>query len=256
MRVDAAKLVNTHPSVFADLAEKAASALGRWPASAPHACMVEKRLAACLHAVLAHPRFHGAERGSGAADSWLNIHAIWQRCLQNAGTAAAAAVTPCCMSDVHPDRQICCLLSESGLGITPMDAKSVFRHVPARNMVKAICRFRLVRRSPLFHGMELGQTCAHNDDKLYEWILQNHKGHGNAGGSVWGPEGRLFMFQRHFDVYNHCGMAAEDPKALRWRPEKLLVDYTPIVTAAEWVEALCSVEAAERDWLARGPGFR
>ena len=58
--------------------------------------------------------------------------------------------------------------------------------------------------------MELGQTCPTNDDKFYEWVLQNRPGHENDGGLVWGPEGRLFMFQRHFDVYNHRGMSAED----------------------------------------------
>ena len=46
----------------------------------------------------------------------------------------------------------------------PMDAKFVFRHTPSPNMVKAIGRFRLIRRSPLFHGMELGQTCTDNDE--------------------------------------------------------------------------------------------
>ena len=120
-----------------------------------------------------------------------------------------------------------------------------------KNMVKTIHRFRLIRRSPLFHGMELGQTCTHNDDKLYEWILQNHPGHENDGGLAWGPEGRLFMFQRHFDAYNCRGMSAEDPQAMRWRPEKLLVDYTPIVTAADCLDGFCSLEDAERTWLER-----
>ena len=99
--------------------------------------------------------------------------------------------------------------------------------------------------------MELGQTCTDNDDKFYEWILQNRLGHESDGGSVWGPEGRLFLFQRLFDPYNHRGMSAEDPQALRWRPEKLLVDFTPIVTAADWTDAICSLEAAERHWLER-----
>ena len=256
MRIDAAILAHSPPTAFADLAEKAVRVLGRWPTSEPQAPMVERRLAACLHAVLAHPRFHRGDDGSDAAHCWDRIYAIWQRFLAKAGASAAAAVTPCGMSDypphVQPDSSGCnTLLRDIGLDLRPMDAGSVFRHSPAKNMIKAIHRFHLIRRSPLFHGMELGQTCADNDDKLYEWMLQSCAGHENDGGFVWGPEGRLFMFQRHFDVYNHRGMSAEDPQALRWRPEKLLVDYTPMVTSADYMDAFCSLEAAERHWLQR-----
>ena len=251
MRVDAGILAQKPPCLFAELAEKAVSALGRWPTVEPHTSRTEKRLAACLHAVLAHPRFYGAECGTDALESWLKIKGIWQHCLRKDQSLGAAAVTPCCMSEDPADGHIQCLLRNIGLSTPPVDARSIFRHTPAQNMVRAIHRFHLVRRSPLFHGMEIGQTCMHNDDKLYEWILENRRGHDNDGGSVWGPEGRLFMFQLHVDTYNHRGMSAEDPQALRWRPEKLLVDFGPIATASDWVDACCSLEAAERDWLER-----
>jgi hypothetical protein len=266
---DAAVFAHAPPVVFVELAEKTVAALGRWPRPtmlmtpcglAHH--LLERRLAACLHAVLAHPRFHGAERGSNAAVSRARIDEIWQRCLPRTNELPATAVTPCCVSDdpsqgqrvVHGLVQgnvIHGLLQAVGLGLPSVDARIVFRHQPAQNMQKAIRRFQLIRRSPLFHGMELGQTCLDNADKLYEWIIQNHRGHDQDGGAVWGPKGRLFMCQLHFDDYNRTRLAAEDPQAFRWRPEKLLVDYTFIVTAADWTDAFCDLESSERFWLER-----
>ena len=234
-RVDATILAQTPPCAFAHLAEQAVSALGRWPEIKPHTPVVEKRLAACLHAVLAYPRFYGAECGSDASESWGRIHRVWQRVLSDGP-----------MESQMDSEGIATLLRNIGMGVPPMEATRFFRHAPAQNMVEAIHSFRLIRKSPLFHGMELSQTCETNDDKEYEWTLQNRPGHDNDGGVVWGPKGRLFMFQQHFAAYNQRGMSAEDPQAFRWRPEKLLVDYTPIVTVADCIGAFLNVEYAER----------
>ena len=249
------------PLVFAELAEKAVSALGWWPRSVTDAPMLERRLAACLHAALAHPKFY-SDSGGDAALGIARIYDLWQHFLRRNSEFPGAAVPPCLAMEFS--MTTCCphtacrwqcavhtLLKGVGLGLPAVDPNHVFRHNPAKNIQKASLRFLLIRQSPLFHGMELGQTCTHTDDKLYEWILQNHQGHDQDGGAVWGPEGRLFMLQRHFDDYNRTRLALEDPQALRWRPEKLLVDCTSVVTAADWKGAFCAIEAAERDALAR-----
>ena len=59
------------------------------------------------------------------------------------------------------------------------------------------------------------------------------------------------MFERHFRHYNELGMAREDPTADRWRPEKLIYDYTCYVPLEVWQRAMADLQCKEKRLLTR-----
>ncbi len=71
----------------------------------------------------------------------------------------------------------------------------------------------------------------------------------HGAGVWWGSRGRLFMFERHFRRYNEIGMAREDPTAYRWRPEKLICDFTWCMPLGAWQTAVSDLQVKEQRCL-------